>query len=38
MLIATKTNTEVNMSYKHLALNGRNKIEALKKKAILLEE
>lgn len=38
MLITTKTNTEVNMSYKHLTLNERNKIEVLKKKAILLEE
>lgn len=31
MLITTKTNTEVNMSYKHLTLNERNKIEVLNK-------
>lgn len=30
MLITTKTHTEVNMSYKHLTLNDRNKIEVLK--------
>ena len=27
MLITTKNNTEVDMSYKHLSLNERNKIE-----------
>lgn len=32
MLIATKTNTEVNMSYKNLTLNERNNIEVLNKK------
>ena len=31
MLIATKTNTGVNMSYKHLTLNERNKIEVKNK-------
>ena len=31
MLITTKTHTEVNMSYKHLTLNARNKIEVLSK-------
>ena len=31
MLITTKTNTEVNMSYKHLTLNERNKIDDLSK-------
>ena len=31
MLITTKTHTEVNMSYKNLTLNERNKIEVLNK-------
>lgn len=31
MLITTKTTTDVNMSYKHLTLNERNKIEVLNK-------
>ena len=31
MLITTKTHTEVNMSYKRLTLNERNKIEVLNK-------
>ena len=31
MLIMTKTNTEVNMSYKRLTLNEINKIEVLNK-------
>lgn len=31
MLLITKTNTGVNMSYKHLTLNERNKIEVLNK-------
>lgn len=31
MLITTKTHTEVNMRYKHLTLNERNKIELLNK-------
>ena len=31
MLITIKTNTEVNMSYKHLTLNERNKMEVLNK-------
>ncbi len=31
MLITTKTHTEVNMSYKHLTLNDRSKIELLSK-------
>lgn len=31
MLITTKTHTEVNMSFKHLTLNERNKIEVLHK-------
>lgn len=31
MLITTKTHGSVNMSYKHLALNERNKIEVLNK-------
>ena len=30
MLITTKTHTEVSMSYKHITLNDRNKIEVLK--------
>ncbi len=31
MLITTKTHTEVNMSFKHLTINERNKIEVLSK-------
>ena len=31
MLITIKTNTDVNMSYKHLTLNERNNIEVLVK-------
>ena len=31
MLITTKTHTEINMSYKHLTINERNKIEVLSK-------
>ena len=36
MLIITKTFTEVNMSYKHLTINDRNKIETLQQEAVSL--
>ena len=36
MLIITKTFTEVNMSYKHLTINDRNKIEVLQQEGVSL--
>ncbi len=36
MLIRPKTNTEINMSYKHLSLNERNKI-ALKNLLVMMK-
>lgn len=38
MLITTKTHTEVNMSYKHLTINERNKIDILSKVGYSSEE